>query len=134
MAFAADQAKGCPQSLPALHLKPRPLLVSTNLDPYLLHVFALLPAANFVDTVISSSANLAAIVLGLALGPVHLPEGSTEEAKATTSSMPQSLNSQHSARWATTLYYSLKRRFSESHLALKSSAAIGYTLDWEEAH
>ena len=131
MAFAADQAKGCPQSLPALHLRPRPLLVYTNLDPYLLHVFALLPAANFVDAIISSSANLAAIVLGLALGPVHFPEGSTED---TTSSMPQSLNSQHSARWATTLYYSLKRRFSESHLALKSSAAIGNTLDWEEAH
>ena len=53
--------------------------MSTNLGPPLLHVLALLPAANFVDAIISSSSNLAAIVLGLAQGLVHLPDGSTEE-------------------------------------------------------
>ena len=126
MAFAADQAKGCPQSLPALHLKPRPLLVSTSLDLLLLHLLTFLPAANFVDTVISSSANLAALVLGLAQGPVHLPEGSTEENEV-TSGVPQSFNSgtQHIGQQPCT------RSFPESLLTLKTSAAIGDTLDWE---
>ena len=83
--------------------------MSTNLDLPFLHVLALLPAANFVDAIISSSANLAAIVLGLALGHVHLPEGSTEEAEV-TSGVPQSLNSgtQHGEQQP------CKHNFSES--------------------
>ena len=69
--------------------------MSTNLDLPLLHVLTFHPAANSVDAIISSPANLATIVLGLAQGPVYLPEGSTKEAEVTSSVSQQ---------WSTTLY------------------------------